>query len=76
MLKLSRRDGERVILHKDNQVIAVIEVEHTAFRKNRLVFYADREIQVDRMEISPDDLRATASKMIQKHTKKHSQKDK
>ena len=50
-LALTRKTNESVVIHKDNDTIAVLNVTRIDRNQVRLSFEADTDIKIDRSEI-------------------------
>jgi len=50
-LVLTRKTNESVVIHKDNDTIAVLNVTRIDRNQVRLSFEADTDIKIDRSEI-------------------------
>jgi|TARA_R110002049_G_scaffold22151_1_gene79825 carbon storage regulator CsrA len=55
-LILTRRKGEKIVLHIDNHVLAICTVTGLGNKQVKLAFEADKEIKIDREEIYQDKL--------------------
>jgi len=54
-LVLTRKLGEKVILHKDGETIAKLTVNKIDRNQVRISFEADKEVKIDRSEILSND---------------------
>tara|TARA_R100000781_G_scaffold31592_1_gene23081 strand:+ start:785 stop:961 length:177 start_codon:yes stop_codon:yes gene_type:complete len=55
-LILTRRKGEKIVLHIDGHVVAMCTVTGLGNKQVKLAFEADKEIKIDREEIYQDKL--------------------
>jgi|NOAtaT_7_FD_contig_21_8500445_length_1151_multi_5_in_0_out_0_2 sRNA-binding carbon storage regulator CsrA len=54
-LVLTRRLGQSVVIHRDNEIIATIKLSRLDRNSVRLTFVADPQVNIDRQEVFDKD---------------------
>ena len=50
-LILTRKIGDKFVVHKDNQVLCVLTVTNISKKQCKLGFEADKSVRIDRQEV-------------------------